>query len=239
MVEALDFARRFVARHHPGADAAVLAGSQARGEGMSGSDYDVVLLYPSLPKGGWRKMTLFEGQHIEVFAHDLKTLAYFCNEVDRLSGKPVLPAMVIEGVAIWSRAPATLEAARRIASEILRLGPPPLDEAALRVRRYTITDLASALRTGREKHVILATGAALYSALADFALRAAGRWSASGKAFPKELSRMNGPLATQFEAAFAALFAGGETAQVQVLVDVVLAPYGGRLREGFEQGHPP
>jgi hypothetical protein len=122
---------------------------------------------------------------------------------------------------------------------MLRLGPPPLDDVALRARRYAITDLAVALQTGRERHILLAAGTALYGALADFALRAASRWSASGKALPKALAKMDGPLANQFEAAFTALFARGETAQIQALVDVVLAGYGGRLREGFQQGASP
>jgi hypothetical protein len=47
---------------------------------------------------------------------------------------------------------------------------------------------------------------------------------------------MDASLATQFEAAFKALFAAGDTAPVQAPVDVVLAPYGGRLWEGFSQG---
>jgi hypothetical protein len=236
MTEALDFAHRFVASRHPDADAAVLAGSQARGEAVSGSDHDVVVFFSSMPAGAWRTMTLFEGRHFEVFAHDLKTLTHFCNEVDRPSGRPVLPILVIEGIAIWSRVPATLDAARKISRETLRLGPPPLDETALRRQRYLITDLAVALRPGRDKHLILAAGSTLYTALADFALRAAGRWSAAGKALPRALAQMDGALASRFEAAFTALFAGGETAEVQMLVDMVLAPYGGRLREGFHQG---
>jgi predicted nucleotidyltransferase len=76
MAEALDFAHRFVARHHPDADAAVLAGSQARGEGVIGSDYDVVLLFPALPDGAGRKMALFEGRHVDVFAHEIVPRAY-------------------------------------------------------------------------------------------------------------------------------------------------------------------
>jgi hypothetical protein len=239
MAKALDLARRFVARRHPDADAAVLAGSRARGQEVDGSDHDVVLLFHSLPGGAWREMTLFEGQHVELFAHDLNTLAYFCREIDRPSGLPALPTMVAEGIAIWSRVSATLDAAREIAEETLRLGPPPLDEAALRARRYAITDLVGALQTGRDKHVRLAAGAALYSTLADFALRAARRWSASGKALPRALATLDAPLATDFETAFAALFAGGEAAKVQTLVDGVLAPYGGRLREGYRQDAPP
>ncbi len=53
---------------------------------------------------------------------------------------------------------------------------------------------------------MIATGAALHLALADFALRAAGRWSARGKAIPAALAAMDPALATRFTAAFAALF---------------------------------
>lgn len=236
--EALRLVGCFVAHHYSEADAAVLAGSWARGEATSASDYDVVLLFRRLPDGAWREMTRFEGQHIEVFAHDLDTLAYFCREVDRPSGVPALPAMLDGGVEVWSRVPATLVTAREISRETLRLGPPLLDEVALRTRRYAITDLAMALQDGRDRHVLLAAGTALYSALADFALRASNRWSASGKALPRALTAMDAQLAERFEAAFTTLFAAGEAASVQSLVNSVLAPHGGRLREGFHQGAP-
>ena len=204
MAAALEFARRFVASCHPDADAAVLGGSQARGEAAVGSDYDIVLLFAAMSSGAWRKMVLFEGRHVEVFAHDLKTLAYFFHEVDRPSAKPVLPNLIVEGIPVWSRTAATLEAARDLAREVLRLGPPPLDDAALRLRRYMITDLAVALRPGRDRQIHLAAGTALYVALADFALRAAGRWSATGKAVPKALAALDAGLPTRFETAFTA-----------------------------------
>lgn len=118
---------------------------------------------------------------IELFAHDLGTLAYFCREVDRPSGKPVLPTMVAEGISVTSYDPVLLKAAQEIAKATLRLGPPALDAAALLTRRYAITDLAAALRSDTERNVLLAVGSALYGALGDFALRAEGHWSASGK----------------------------------------------------------
>ena len=74
--------------------------------------------------------------------------------------------------------------------------------------------------------------------LADFALRAAGHWSARGKAIPHALEAMDSDLAEQFEGAFATLFATGDTVPVQALVDVVLTPYGGRLRAGYHQAAP-
>jgi hypothetical protein len=238
MTDALGFVCRFVACHYPAAEVALLTGSQSRGEATIGSDYDVVLLFGSLPDGAWREMVLFEGRHVEVFAHDLGTIAYFCREVDRPSGVPALPAMVAEGVSALPKSSSLLDAAREIACEVLRLGPFPLGDDAIRMRRYAITDLAAALQSDRDKGVLIATAAALYSALADFALRAAGNWSALGKAFPRALTAMDAALAEQFEAAFTTLFAAGDVGPVQALVDAVLAPYGGRLREGFRRGAP-
>lgn len=234
---ALDLVRRFIQQHHSTAAAALLAGSRARGEAGPESDHDVVLLFQSLPGGAWREMSLFEGQYVEVFAHDLATLAYFCREVDRPSGVAALPTMVAEGAPVLSPS-LLLDTAREIARETLRLGPPPLDPTAKRARRYAITDLASALRDGRDRGTLIAAGGALYSDLADFALRASGRWSASGKALPRALEALDPALAMQFETAFAALFAEGVVAPVQALVDTVLAPCGGRLRDGFRVAAP-
>jgi hypothetical protein len=233
MTDVLGVAGRFVASHYSAAQGAILGGSRARGDESSGSDYDIVMLFESLQNGAWREMVEFEGQHIEVFAHDLATLAYFCHAVDRPSGIPALPVMVAEGVVVLSRSPTALTAAREIAAETLRLGPPPLDKTNLRTRRFTISELAVLLRLDCDRHVLLAAGSSLYTLLADFALRAADRWSASGKALPRALTTMDSALATRFETAFTALFTMGDVVPVQSLVDTVLAPYGGRLRGGY------
>lgn len=238
LTDAVGLVRRFAATHYPDAEAALLAGSQARGEGTAGSDYDVVLLFGSLSDGAWREMVFFEGQHVEVFAHDVGTLAYFCREMDRPSGVPALPAMIAEGISALSRPSLLLDDARGIACEALRFGPIPLDTDALRHRRYAITDLAVALQSGRDRGVLTAAGAALYAALADFALRAAGHWSGVGKALPRALATTDPRLAERFEAAFTALFAVSDVGPVQALVDAVLSPYGGRLREGYRRETP-
>jgi hypothetical protein len=235
---ALRLVRRFAAQCHPTADVALLAGSRARGSGAADSDHDVVLLFASVPNGAWREMVLFEGHYIEAFAQDLGTLAYFCRELDRPSGRPVLPVMIAEGIAAFSRNSTLLEAARKIANETLRLGPPPLDAAAIRARCYAITDLATKLRPDGRKNVLLAAGAALYCELADFALRANGHWSATGNAVPRALAMVGPDLADQFETAFGDLFANRQIAPVQALVDAVLQPHGGRIREGYCQTAP-
>ena len=235
---ALAFFRRLVAQRYDKAEAALLAGSRARGEAAAGSDYDVVLLFAALPDGAWRETILFEGQPVEVFAYDLGTLAYFCRQVDRPSGRPVLLAMVSEGIPVSPRPCPLLDAARAIADEVLRLGPPPLSADAVQLRRYAITDLAAALQGDRGQGLRVAAGAALYTELADFALRSAGRWTAAGKAFPRALAGMDPALAARFEAAFAALFTAADAGPVQALVDSVLMPHGGRLRVGFRRKAP-
>ncbi len=235
---ALAVVGRFVASRHPQAEAALLAGSQVRGEATEVSDYDVILLFGHLPDGAWRETARFEGRDIEVFAHDLGSLAYFCREVDRPSGIAALPAMVAEGADVFSRPCRLLDEAREIARATLELGPPPLDAEAIRIQRYAITDLATALENGRSAAVLIAAAARLHGALSDFALRAAGCWSAKGKAIPGALRAMDADFANRFDAAFAKLFAEGETAPVQALVDGVLAPHGGRLREGFRRNAP-
>ena len=179
--DAVHLVGRFVVSRHPTAIAAILAGSRARAVASSASDYDVVLLFESLPNGAWREMTMFEGQHVEVFAHDLGTLAYFCRAVDRPSGIPALPAMIAEGLVVLARSEAALAAAQTLATKTLASGPPPLDANAIRARRFVISELASSLQPGRDRHVLLAAGTALYAALADFALRGANRCTASGK----------------------------------------------------------
>ena len=143
--------------------------------------------------------------------------------------------MIAEGIPALSRSPALLEDARRIAAETLRSGPPPLSPETLRNRRYAITDMAATLSGNRGEDIMIATGAALHLALADFALRAAGRWSARGKAIPAALAAMDPALAARFTAAFAALFTTRDAAPALALVDAILAPYGGSLRAGYRK----
>ncbi len=237
VVRAMELVRKFVQVCHPGAEAAVLAGSRSRGTARQNSDFDVFLLFPSLPAGAWREVLIFEDETLEVFGHDLGTFSYFCRQLDRPSGKPVLPSLLAQGISLLPESPL-LEHARSIANEVIATGPIPLDEDRIRHRRYLITDLVMALNPRVLRHEAIAAGAALYTELADFALRANGHWGASGKALPRALAAVSTHLDRQFEDAFHALFAYANPGPVETLVDDVLRPFGGRLRAGFRQGAP-
>jgi predicted nucleotidyltransferase len=238
ITKALKLVSRFVAARHPNAAAALLAGSAARGEATPSSDYDVVLLFDSLSNGAWREMVSFEGRDFEVFAHDLGTLSYFFREIETPSGRPVLARMVVEGSPIEPTSPDLLAAAKQIALDTLQAGPPALDETALELRRYAITDLAQALWVPRDEATALAINASLYSALSDFFLRAACQWSATGKATSRALAAADPKIADQFAIAFSSLFKASDDTLVQALIDTVLTPYGGRMRGGFKQLAP-
>jgi predicted nucleotidyltransferase len=236
---ALKLVSRFVSAHYPNAAAALLAGSAARGEATTSSDYDVVLLFDSLPEGAWREMVNFEDHDFEVFAHDLATLSYFFKEIETISGQPVLVKMVTEGVPIKSASPVLVATAKQMALDVLQSGPPALGRTTLEQRRYAITDLAHALSAPRDEATIFAIGTTLYTALADFFLRTGSHWSAAGKAIPNALAAADPRIADQFAIAFSALFKTGNATPVLTLVDAILEPYGGRMRAGFKQQAPP
>jgi hypothetical protein len=53
IADAVSRVSRFVAAFHPCAAVALLAGSQVQGQAVTGSDYDVVLIFEALPGVGF------------------------------------------------------------------------------------------------------------------------------------------------------------------------------------------
>lgn len=204
----------------------------------STSDYDVVILYAHLAEGAWREMVQFEGADFEVFAHDLQTLKYFCREVERPSAKPVLAAMIVEGIPAVLSHGTLLDEARTICTAMIALGPEPLSESAIQGSRYTISNMAESLGRPVDRSVRIASGSALYATLSEFVLRSRGLWVGAGKGVPAALVAMDGAFEERFTSAFASLFEVGEAESIQDLVDEVLSSVGGRLRSGYIQQAP-
>ena len=86
---------------YPDAAIVLAAGSLVRGEGTAYSDLDSVVVYAELACARRESFT-FDGYPVHVFVHDPETLEYFFVEVDRPSGVPALPQMVVEGIEIPS-----------------------------------------------------------------------------------------------------------------------------------------
>ena len=97
--DVIDAARRIRDQRYSDAAAILAAGSIIRGEGTAYSDLDLVVVYPKIAYA-YRESYRFEKYPVEAFVHDPETLNYFFLEVDRPSGVPSLPQMVIEGIEI-------------------------------------------------------------------------------------------------------------------------------------------
>lgn len=233
----LEVARRVHRDRFADADVVLAAGSIVRGEGTPTSDLDLVVLYERLDHA-FRESFLFDGVPVEAFVHDRETLEYFFLEVDRPSGVPSLPAMVVEGIEVPAPTPLS-RALKQRASALLAAGPPALDDEGERRMRYFVSDLLDDLRAPRSRDESIGTGARLYEQLADYHLRRRGLWSAKGKAIPRRLREVEPDLGAAYCEAFAALFATGNAEPVIRLAETLLRDAGGPLFDGFRIDAPP
>jgi len=224
--------------HHKYPDASVifLAGSIVRGEGTSFSDLDLVVIFDKLP-AAYRESFHFQGFPVEAFVHDPETLNYFLYEVDRPSGIPALAQMILEGVEI----PKPNELSRSLkllANTVMQLGPPELNDEQVRKLRYDITNLADDIREPRSREELVASGAELYAALANYYLRTNTLWSANGKSIPRILKQADADLCSRYTASFDELFIDGRPEKVVALVEEILTPRGGFLFDGHRLEAP-
>ena len=219
------------------ADAIFAAGSIVRGEGTAFSDLDLVVVYAQVA-AAYRESFRFDGYPVEAFVHDPATLEYFFLEVDRPSGVPALPQMVVEGIAIPEPTAISRELKQRAAA-VIAAGPPALDAESERRMRYFVSDLLDDLRAPRSRHELMGTGARLYEQLADYHLRRRGLWSGKGKGIPRVLRQVDDALCTTYCDAFAALFSKGDPEAVIHLTETLLRESGGPLFEGYRSDAPP
>lgn len=218
------------------AECAFLAGSIARGEGTAFSDLDIVVVYKDLPNA-FRESFYFRDFPVETFVHTPETLNYFMAD-DAADGLPIMPNMIAEGIEI--PAPSDLsQRLKNLAKNYLAMNSPPLSKEKIDSLRYQITNLIDDIRAPRSKEELTATGAELYTVLADFYLRVNNFWTAKNKSIPRVLQKINPELRHEFGAAFEELFAAGETEKVIKLTEKLLAPHGGFLFDGFYLAAPP
>ncbi len=220
----------------PDASCVLMAGSIVRGQATASSDIDLVILHHQLP-AAWRESFTEQGWPVEAFVHDLHTLQYFFDQVDRPSGVPSLTTMVNEGLVI-SGDDSLASMAKDMAQITLDRGPEPWNDAALRASRYAITDMIEDIRTPASSHTLLAALAHLYPALSNHYLRSRGLWSAKGKTIPRRLMQIDPAYAARFADAFANAFHAGETRQVIDLAEHTLEPDGGWLFESYRLAAP-
>jgi hypothetical protein len=232
MKDLIKITRQILDDRYPDADVIFLAGSLLRGEGTPYSDLDLVVIFKQLPHA-WRESFNYQGYPVEAFVHDPETFNHFISELGRPSGRSAMAQMVVESVEV----PGPTEISRsvkRIASDLIAAGPPKLSDEDDRSLRYTITNLIDDIRRPRSREELVATGAELYGALANYYFRANGLWSAVNKSIPRKLAKTDPELYLRFREGFDELFAAGQSDKVITLAEEILKHRGGFLFDGYK-----
>jgi hypothetical protein len=234
--EIIKIANEIRAAKYREAKVVFLAGSIVRGEGTPASDLDLVVVFEHLPHA-YRESFYFGGFPVEAFVHDPETMNYFITERELKSGVCVMAQMVSEGIEIPESSEFSLRL-KQLAASVINSRPPKPSEEGLRQMRYNITNLIDDIRHPRSKAEAVATGTALYDALANCYLRTNDFWAAKDKSIPRKLKLTNPDFSSRFCDCFERLFADGQTADVIALAEEILEPVGGFLFEGHKLDAP-
>ncbi|OZM56842.1 nucleotidyltransferase [Lottiidibacillus patelloidae] len=231
-LSALEAAKKFIEEYFPTCDAALLAGSVVRGEATATSDLDIVIFNESLPNCYRESMVVFDWP-IEVFVHNLTTYKQYI-ESDKKRARPSLPRMVTEGIVMKDN--GRLIEIKKEAKALLAKGPDKWSAQTIQMKLYFITDTLDDFlgATDRAEEIFIAN--ALAEHIHEFVLRTNNQWVGSSKWVIRALKQYDEAFTASFIDAFDSFYKTGEKSKVEILVDAVLAPYGGRLFAGFSIG---
>jgi len=232
----LEVAKNLFSKKYSDAQCLIVGGSVVRGEGSLYSDLDIVIIYDHLDFA-YRDSFLFEGWPIEVFVHDIDTLRYFLDEVDRPSGFPSLAQMIIEGIVVSEKSDDA-KIIKKMADDFMQIGPVKWTKEDIDRARYSITDLIEDIRSPKYISDNLGAGASLYEALADFYFRSKNSWSASGKMISRKLNLVDKDLAKLYDDAFIQLYTDNNPDLLIKLTENILAPFDGFLFGGYRLDAP-
>jgi hypothetical protein len=218
---------------YKGAEIVFVAGSVVRGEASTYSDLDLVVVYKSLP-AAYRESFYHLGWPVEAFVHDLETLQFFLQKVDRPSGSASLAEMIFEGYEVPGFSETSV-IAKKLAQEVLLQGPPELSESEMQESRYQISQLIDDIREPRSRQEMIASATLVYNKLAEYYFRSNNNWSCRGKAILKRMKKADPAFARRFGEAFDVLFSTGQPIRVIELAEDLLGLQGGFLFEGYRR----
>ena len=179
----------------------------------------------------YRQAFIYEQWPIDTFVMDEKSLLNFF-ESNVQKGAPGLLSRVAEGIEI----PASSEFSKRLkefAQQKLAHGPLRLTKDEIDKTRFLITDLLDDILHPAQAHEQMSAVMMLYAHLATFYLRSNNQWAAHGKVLVRRLEMYNPDTAYQFYYSFDHFFKTNDVQKIAVLVDDILAPFGGKLWNGF------
>ncbi|MFB8139479.1 nucleotidyltransferase domain-containing protein [Streptomyces parvus] len=225
-------AARLVAEMFPEALGAVLGGSAAQGRATASSDLDIGVLLPD-SAGSGRRVVRHEGRLVELFLNAVGDVPGFF-AWDRARRRATVVFVYAEGVTLTDPS-GQLADTRRLAEEIVALGPPPLTADQWRHGRYVLTcyldDLADASPASRHEQLIVADH--VLREAAELVTAHHGAWSGIGKWLPRRLVAADPELGNALLDGYLAVAERADPVPLAAAAQEVLEGVGGPLREGY------
>ncbi|WP_332871750.1 nucleotidyltransferase domain-containing protein [Paraliobacillus zengyii] len=229
---AKEAAKKFVDMEYPNCDGALLAGSVVRGEATQTSDLDIVIFDQSLTYSYRESLIKFDWP-IEVFVHNLASYKSFI-AMDAAKGLSSLPRMVVDGFVL--RDLGMIDKIKEEAQELIDKGPSSWSMETIQTRRYTITDMVDDLLGSKKREEDICIVMSVAPLIPEFYLRTNHQWIGESKWIHRALKKYDPSFANRYTQAFEDFFQTGTKAEIVNIIDEVLAPFGGRLFEGFSLG---
>lgn len=229
---AIEAAKQFINTHFPDCNVAILSGSVIQGRETQHSDLDIVIIDDT--KTNPFRESFFESDWpIEAFILTNDTYRDLF-EINRYQGIPTLQRMCAEGIIIKDDGTAgeIIDEAR----EILQKGPMPWTVEEMNLVRYEISECLEDLSGSDCHYENIFVVNKLAGLVHQFVLRMNGCWIGDGKWSVRSLQMYNAAFSNQFFKAFDTFYKTESKDIVIQFVDALLAPYGGRLFEGFSEG---
>nr|WP_055492578.1 nucleotidyltransferase domain-containing protein [Streptomyces sp. TP-A0356] len=232
LTAALDQARGLVTTRYPGALAAVLGGSTARGRATATSDLDIAVLLPD--DDVTRRETLrHQGRLAEVFAHTRADLAEIIAS-DRASRRGSMLFIYAESVTVHD--PHGHAAALRAEARAeLERGPDPLTPKECDEERYRLTDLLDDLADATDRHEQLAVADQVLITAAVLLAGHRRAWRGGGKWLPRRLRDADPALGRALLDARLTVAEHADPAPLSAAAHEILNLLGGPLREGHSR----
>ena len=210
-------ARRYVAAHFPGALAALLAGSWARGEGYADSDLDIVVIDKSVDR------VLFEGLQfedwiVEVCALNPAHAAGFFDSCTKHRGAPVVQQIVDSILVIGD--PAVADRVRRLAKAALDRGPEPITDADRLDVRFDLTLVRQHLLHANLES-LPALAAYAHVQLSKAMLDAGRCWRAERRSLRRAVAALNPAFAKHLDDALIAAIGGSPASMIEACTEVL------------------
>jgi predicted nucleotidyltransferase len=212
----------------PRATTVVMGGSASTGRRTPTSDIDLLVFAPADSFENGRsvaRVAHHRGERIDIFGYTHDSFLEWA-ERDFASFRPVLPFLLVEGIALREDEDTTR--LREWAAQRLARGPFPT-EHQLGLRRYAITDLADDLLDAGDPLLAALVRADLVRELAQFLLLANSQWLGNGKWLGRRLRAWDPEVAD----VIAEVAASQDHPRCARVALQLLEPYGGRLDEDF------